>query len=58
MYLGLKVKIPSDSAGITRKKSVESHMFIMYMNIITARKKDTQFLKVRPLVSALMTMRR
>ena len=58
MYLDFKVKIPSDSAGVTRKKSRESHMFIMYMNIITIRKKDIRFLKVHPLVSVLMTMRR
>lgn len=43
MYLGLKVKIPSDSAGITRKKSVESHTFIMHMNVITVRKRDIRF---------------
>lgn len=58
MYLDFKVKIPSDSAGVTRKKSMETRMFIMYMNIITVRKRDIRFLKVPPLGSVLMTIRR
>ena len=57
MYLRLNVKIPSDSAGITCKKSMEVHTFIMHMNVITLHKRDIRFLKAYLLVSALMSRR-
>lgn len=57
MYLDFKVKIPSDSAGITRKKSKEPHTFITHMSIITVRKKDIRFPRAHQLVSVQMMNR-
>ena len=58
MYLDFKVKIPSDSAGITRKKSRESHTFTMHMSVITVLKKNTLFQRVPRLGNVQMTIRR
>ena len=54
MYLDFKVKIPSDSAGITRKK-IKGTTYIYY--IITVQKKDTLSLRVHRLESAQMMIR-
>ena len=58
MYLDFKVKIPSDSAGVTRKKiKGVTYVYYVYEHNYSPE-KDIRFLKVHPLVSVLMTMRR
>ena len=41
MYLDFKVKTPSDSAGITRKKSKEQHTFATHISMLITLKRHT-----------------
>ena len=46
MYLDFKVKIPSDSAGITRKKiKGTTYIYYAYIPMVMADSTDTYFLK-------------
>lgn len=57
MYLDFQVKIPTESAGITRKKLRKLLTFTMHMNIITIQKKDILSLRTRRLESVQMMIR-
>lgn len=57
MYLDFQVKIPTESAGITRKKLRELLTFTMHMSIITIQKKGILSLRTRRLESVQMMIR-
>lgn len=57
MYLDFKVKIPSDSAGITRKKiKGTTYIYYAYEHNYSSE-KDTLSLRVHRLESAQMMIR-